>query len=49
MRLVEYLSGLTLFGKDEKVDIVVDAGTSTTAWSGMSRVREVKSHIFPIR
>ncbi|GJN17987.1 hypothetical protein PR202_gb05098 [Eleusine coracana subsp. coracana] len=31
MRLVEYLSSLTLFGKDEKVHIVVDAGTGTTA------------------
>ncbi|XP_021312649.1 putative D-cysteine desulfhydrase 2, mitochondrial isoform X2 [Sorghum bicolor] len=31
MRLLEYLSGLTLFGKDEKVHIVVDSGTGTTA------------------
>ncbi|CAL4975595.1 unnamed protein product [Urochloa decumbens] len=31
MRLVEYLSGLTLFGQDEKVHIVVDSGTGTTA------------------
>ncbi|KAJ1284924.1 hypothetical protein BS78_03G242700 [Paspalum vaginatum] len=31
MRLVEFLSGLTLFGKDEKVHIVVDSGTGTTA------------------
>ncbi|KAL6614680.1 hypothetical protein ACP70R_036950 [Stipagrostis hirtigluma subsp. patula] len=31
MRLVEYLSGLASFGKDEKVHIVVDAGTGTTA------------------
>ncbi|KAF8676222.1 hypothetical protein HU200_047093 [Digitaria exilis] len=31
MRLVDYLSGLTLFGQDEKVHIVVDSGTGTTA------------------
>lgn len=31
MRLLEYLSGLTLFGKDEKVHIIVDSGTGTTA------------------
>jgi hypothetical protein len=31
IRLVEYLSGLTCFGKDEKAHIVVDAGTGTTA------------------
>ncbi|TVU35430.1 hypothetical protein EJB05_17319 [Eragrostis curvula] len=31
MRLVEYLSDLSLHGKDEKVHIVVDAGTGTTA------------------
>ncbi|KAL6839862.1 hypothetical protein ACP4OV_029672 [Aristida adscensionis] len=31
MRLVEYLSGLASFGQDEKVHIVVDAGTGTTA------------------
>ncbi|XP_066382267.1 putative D-cysteine desulfhydrase 2, mitochondrial [Miscanthus floridulus] len=31
MRLLEYLSGLTLFGKDEKVHMVVDSGTGTTA------------------
>ncbi|RLM94127.1 putative D-cysteine desulfhydrase 2, mitochondrial [Panicum miliaceum] len=31
MRLVDYLSGTTLFGQDEKVHIVVDSGTGTTA------------------
>ncbi|NP_001353762.1 Putative D-cysteine desulfhydrase 2, mitochondrial-like [Zea mays] len=31
MRLLKYLSGLTLFRKDEKVHIVVDSGTGTTA------------------
>jgi hypothetical protein len=31
MRLVDYLSGLTLFGHHEKVHIVVDSGTGTTA------------------
>lgn len=31
MRLLEYLSSLTLFGEDEKVHIVVDSGTGTTA------------------
>ncbi|XP_039848641.1 putative D-cysteine desulfhydrase 2, mitochondrial isoform X3 [Panicum virgatum] len=31
MRLVDYLSVMTLFGQDEKVHIVVDSGTGTTA------------------
>uniref|UniRef100_A0A0A9CKW5 Tryptophan synthase beta chain-like PALP domain-containing protein n=1 Tax=Arundo donax TaxID=35708 RepID=A0A0A9CKW5_ARUDO len=31
IRLVENLFGLMLFGKDEKIHIVVEAGTGTTA------------------
>jgi len=31
MRLVDYLSGMILFGQDENVHIVVDSGTGTTA------------------
>ena len=31
MRLVDYISVMTLFGQDEKVHIVVDSGTGTTA------------------
>jgi methylase of polypeptide subunit release factors len=31
MRLVEHLSNLSSFQKDEEVHIVVDAGTGTTA------------------
>ncbi|ONM38972.1 D-cysteine desulfhydrase 2 mitochondrial [Zea mays] len=41
MRLLKYLSGLTLFRKDEKVHIVVDSGTGTTAVGLQWRVTAV--------
>ncbi|OEL35523.1 putative D-cysteine desulfhydrase 2, mitochondrial [Dichanthelium oligosanthes] len=41
MRLLDYLSGLILFGQDEKVHIVVDSGTGTTAVGLQWRVTAV--------